>query len=136
MRRLVKTLILLALAGYVVTTGLPLVQAHGLVQMGNISDVANDVASGSADGTSVGALLGSLRSVDLTDQGATVKTVDGRDFTVNMDLGQMSKTISQPSGNGTNDIMKYGAIGVLLSRLLGLARGLLALLARVLRIAA
>lgn len=131
MRKLFKMLILVALAGYVVTTGIPLVQAHGLDQIGNISDIA----TGSADRTSVGTLLGNLRSAEITDKGLTVRTVDDRVFSVNMDLGQMTRTISQPSGNGTNDVMKYGAIAVLLSRLLGLARGLLASLARVLRFA-
>lgn len=130
MRRLIRTLIFLALGGYVLTTGIPLVQSVDPAALGKIGELAQGAVPAVADQDSIGALLGDLKGIDVTDKGIVMQASDGREFALDFDVAQMTKSISEPSGNTTNDVVKYGAMGTLLSRLLYGFKGILALFTR------
>lgn len=57
-----------------------------------------------------------------------MRTASGRELVADIDLAHMGRALALPSGDGSADALKYGAILVLLSRVLSralrVARGL------------
>ena len=134
MLKILRTVTLLALVAYVVTSAVPMVQTHGLEHIDKIGTAARDNPLAASGLESAATVLSDIRGISIGAEGIAVDTASGRKLVADIDLTNIGRTLALPSGNGSADTFKYGAILVLLSRVvspvLRVTRGFMGLFGR------